>query len=58
MLGPLSVARLRVVLLPSKARLLPLAEHVLHQIGPELGVNLTRLLLMGAFGRGQVLSYV
>lgn len=44
-----------IVLLPCKARLLPLAEDVLDNVGPQLGVDLTGLLLMGPFGRSHVL---
>jgi len=55
MLGALSIARLWIVLLPRKACLLPLPKYVLHQIGPELSVDLTCLFLMGSFGDGQIL---
>jgi hypothetical protein len=44
-----------IVLLPGKARLLPLAEDVLDQVGPQLGVDLAGLLLVGPFRRSYVL---
>jgi len=44
-----------IVLLPGKARLLPLAEDILDHVGPQLGVDLAGLLLMGPFRRSDVL---
>lgn len=55
MLSPLPATCLRVVLLPSKACLFPFTEDILHQIAPELVVNLRRLLLVRSFRCGHVL---
>ena len=44
-----------IVLLPGKARLLPLAEDVLDHVGPQLGVDLASLLLMRSFRSSYIL---
>ena len=48
-LCPLSMPRVRIILLPCKTSLLPFAEDVLYQIDPQLGINLKCLLLVRAF---------
>ena len=48
MLRSLSSARLRVILFPREARLLPLVEDVVHQIFPESGVYFGGLGFVGA----------
>ena len=50
MLCPLPLAGLGIVLLPRKARPFPLPKHIFNQVDSELGIDLSRLLLMRAFG--------
>ena len=50
MLRALSLARLGMVLLPRKARLLPLAIHVSYQVDAQLGIEVEGFVLVGAGG--------
>lgn len=48
MLRTLSPARLGIVLLPSKARLLPLLIHISNQVDTQLGIEVKGFVLVGA----------
>jgi hypothetical protein len=54
-LCPLAIARVRVVLFPSESSSLPLAEDILDQILPQIGIHLPRLFLVRTGNRCSVL---
>lgn len=54
-LRPLTLARLRVVLLPSKARFLPALVHRVYDVLPQSSVQVLGLLFVGTILRCNVL---
>lgn len=55
-LCPLAIARVGVVLFPSESSPLPLAEDIIDQILPQVGVHLPRLFLVRTRNRCSVLG--
>lgn len=56
MLGPLALARLRVVLLPREARLLPAVVHRLDKVLAQPRVEVSSLGLVWAFLKREILK--